>query len=191
MSIRRQTDFHAGYAGFTIVELVIFIVVVSVAVIGVLSVMNLTTRHSADPQIRKQALSIAEALMEEVSLAKFTYCDPADPDAETAANVGKCHDAPENVGHIGPESGNSRPYDNVNDYIDAYNVEQGIAISDVNADEPANLNNYTARIRISQEALHDIPSSESLRIRIRVLYQNDEMVVLDGYRTRYAPNLMP
>lgn len=190
MSIRRQTIFRKRRAGFTIVELVIFIVIISIAVVGILSVMNLTTSHSADPQIRKQALSIAEALMEEVSLAKFTYCDPADPDAERATAVTDCHTAPEVAG---PETafGDSRPYDNVNDYSADYTNEYPIAISDVNTNTPANLNNYTARIRITQEALNGISPDASLHIRIRVLYDGTEIVVLDGYRTRYAPTLMP
>jgi MSHA pilin protein MshD len=177
------------------VELVIFIVIISIAVVGILSVMNFTTSHSADPQIRKQALSIAEALMEEVSLAKFTYCDPADPNAEIATAGSDCHTAPESVGHIGPESGNARPYDNVNDYVAQYDVAQPIDITDVNGGPTSNLANYTATIRITKEALGsvplEVPLEASLHIRIRVLYSNSEMVVLDGYRTRYAPNLLP
>lgn len=187
MSIHRQT-FYARSAGFTIVELVIFIAIISIAVVGVLSVINFTTSHSADPQIRKQALSIAEALMEEVSLAKFTFCDPADPNAENAATVSDCHVVPEAAG---PETafGNVRPFDNVNDYA-ANTDEHPIAITDVNNAVPG-LNNYTALIRISPQALNGIAADNVLHIRIRVLYDNVEMVVLDGYRTRYAPNLMP
>lgn len=189
MSIRRPTNFYTRCAGFTIVELVIFIAIISIAVVGILSVMNLTTSHSADPQIRKQALSIAEALMEEVSLAKFTYCDPADPDAERAISVADCHTAPETPG---PEIalGNQRPFDNVNDYAADAVSEHPIAITDVNNAVPG-LNNYTARITISPQALNGIAADEVLHIRIRVLYENAEMVVLDGYRTRYAPGLMP
>jgi MSHA pilin protein MshD len=174
---------HGKCAGFTIVELVLFIVVVSIALVGVLLVMNITTSHSSDPQIRKQGLSIAEALMEEVSLARFTYCDPADPNAETAASVADCHTVPE---VMGPEPGNTRPYDNVNDY---YTADGNLAIFR-DAANPA-LSNYTATIAITQQALNGIPAADSLHIRISVLYAGTVMVVLDGYRTRYAPNLMP
>lgn len=185
----RRTDFHARDTGFTIVELVIFIVIISFAVVGILSVMSFTTSHSGDPQVRKQALSIAEALMEEVSLAKFTYCDPADPDAERATKVADCHVAPEGPG---PETavGNQRPFDNVNDYAADATAEHSILIKDVNDTAPG-LNNYTAFIAITPQALNGIPAAESLRIRIRVLYSGAEMVVLEGYRTRYAPTLMP
>jgi MSHA pilin protein MshD len=125
--------------------------------------------------------------MEEVSLAKFTWCDPADPDAETANDAAECHAAPENVG---AESGNARPYDNVNDYVSSYGVEQPLPILDVNGSNsgPAN---YQAWITISQESLGGIQAADSLHIRIRVAYGSTEMAVLDGYRTRYAPNVLP
>ena len=85
MSIKRQ-------AGISLVELILFIVIVSVGLAGILSVMNLTTRHSADPMVRKQALAAAESLMEEIALKNFS-----DPD--------------------GSEAGETRPsFDDVDDY---------------------------------------------------------------------------
>lgn len=61
MSIKRQ-------AGITLIELVLYIVIVSVGIAGILSVMNVTTQHSADPMVRKQALAAAESLLEEILL---------------------------------------------------------------------------------------------------------------------------
>ena len=52
--------------GFTLIELVIFIVVVGVGMAGILSVVNTTVKSSADPMVRKQALAIAESLLEEI-----------------------------------------------------------------------------------------------------------------------------
>jgi len=186
------TDRHIApprgrHAGFTLVELIMFIVIVSVALAGILSVMNITTAHSADPQVRKQALSIAEALMEEVTLAKFTYCDPADPAAQTASSAADCQSVPEGVG---PEPGNVRPYDNVNDYVSAYGVAQPIAITDVNGVNPG-LAAYTATITIDQQSLNGVPATDSLRITINVSYNNTPMISLQGYRTRYAPDVVP
>lgn len=171
--------------GFTLVELVIFIMIVSVAVIGILQVMNVTTSRSADPQIRKQALSIAEALMEEVSLAHFTFCDPADSAADGATNPGDCTV----LESVGPGT-DTRPYNNVNHYVAAYGVPQPIAIADVNSVGVPGLSSYTATIEISQEALNDVPADASLRITIRVTNGN-ETIRLDGYRTRYAPGYVP
>lgn len=55
--------------GLTLIELVIYIVVVLVGLAGVLTVLDTTVRGSADPVVRKQALALAEAMLEEV-LAK-------------------------------------------------------------------------------------------------------------------------
>jgi MSHA pilin protein MshD len=54
--------------GISLIELIIFIVVVSTALTGILLVMNQVTAHSVDPLIRKQALAVAEAMLEEVQL---------------------------------------------------------------------------------------------------------------------------
>jgi MSHA pilin protein MshD len=176
----------AGHSGFTMVELVIFIVIVSVAIVGVLQVMNVTASHSADPQVRKQALSIAEALMEEVSLAHFTYCDAADPAADGATSVGDCSI----VENVGAEPGNARPYDNVNDYVTQYGAPQAIAVADVNSIGVPGLSNYKATIEIKQESLNGVPPDASLRITVRVS-AGGETIRLDGYRTRYAPGYVP
>ena len=63
-SMRRQV-------GLTLIELIIFIIVVSVGLMGVLAVMNATAKSSADPVIRKQALSVAEAMMDEILSKDF------------------------------------------------------------------------------------------------------------------------
>jgi len=65
-----------------------FIVIVSAAVAGIIGVIDVTTRSSVDPMIHKQALAVAEAMMEEVRLQPFTYCDPDDPNAATANPLG-------------------------------------------------------------------------------------------------------
>jgi MSHA pilin protein MshD len=111
--------------GLTLIELVMFIVIVGVAAAGILQVLNMASRNSADPIRRKQAMLIAEAYMEELQLASFTVCDPADPNASTATtaevdsnDTTKCATAA-GLEQWGPESGNVRPYDNINDYVPA------------------------------------------------------------------------
>jgi MSHA pilin protein MshD len=74
--------------GLSLVELIMFIVIVGAAVAGIIAVISRTTQSSADPMVRKQALSIAEAVLEEVRLQPFTYCDPDDPSAATASPGG-------------------------------------------------------------------------------------------------------
>lgn len=109
MSIKRQ-------AGLTMIELVIFMVIVGVAAAGVIGVLNIGASHSADPLRRKQALMIAEALMEEVLLAHFTFCNPDFPGADTAANQAACG-ASQVV--IGIPAGGQRPFGNVANYARA------------------------------------------------------------------------
>jgi MSHA pilin protein MshD len=58
--------------GFTLIELIIFIVVVGVGVAGILSVYTTSIKNSADPLVRKQALAIAESLLEEILLKDAT-----------------------------------------------------------------------------------------------------------------------
>jgi MSHA pilin protein MshD len=60
--------------GFTLIELIIFIVVVGVGVAGILLVYTTNIKNSADPLVRKQAMAIAESLLEEILLKD--YCDP-------------------------------------------------------------------------------------------------------------------
>ncbi len=165
--------------GFTLIELVIFIVIVSVALAGVLTVLNITAKSSADPMIRKQALAIAEALMEEVMLQPYTYCDPDDATADTATSEVGCT----SEATIGHELGESRtssttPFDNVNDYHDlntTTNIAGGGAAK------------YTANVTVTSETLNSAPA---LLITVSV-NSGSETISLQGYRTRYSPNTLP
>jgi len=57
--------------GVTLVELILSMVIISIALTGVFTVMNLTVRHSADPIIQHQAVSIAESYLEEILLQSY------------------------------------------------------------------------------------------------------------------------
>lgn len=61
--------------GFTLLEVILFIVVVAAGLAGILSVSTTVVKSSADPMVRKQALAIAESLLEEILLKE--YKDPA------------------------------------------------------------------------------------------------------------------
>jgi MSHA pilin protein MshD len=69
------------HAGFTLIELVIFIVIVSVGVAGILLVMNTVVASSADPMVRKQALALADSILEEI--LQKEYADPDGTSSET------------------------------------------------------------------------------------------------------------
>src|SRR5438552_11460460 len=68
IGIERQARRHRPRAehGISLIELIVFIVIVGIAVAGVVGALSMATRASADPMIQKQALAIAEALLEEV-----------------------------------------------------------------------------------------------------------------------------
>ena len=124
MSIKRQR-------GLTLIELVIFMVIVGAAAAGIMGALNFGAKNSADPLRRKQALMIAEAFMEEVQMARFTYCDPSDPNAVTATNQAACTSPV----IISSKSGLTRPYGNVAYYVAAAGAPQrSFAVNGVDTD---------------------------------------------------------
>lgn len=177
--------------GVTLIELVMFIVIVSIAVVGVLSVFGYTTKHSADPLRRKQALMIAEGLLEEVELAQFTYCEPNSANSDTAGSVAACS-TPETWG---PESIDSRPYDNVNDYAvsSGHPFDSGGVLVDA-AGNALGLSGYSASLLVEPADLNGIAGGTTadpqvLHLVVTVTYDAGQSVTLDGYRTRYAPQV--
>jgi MSHA pilin protein MshD len=186
--------FFKRQRGVTLIELILFILIVGVALAAILGVMNVTTRSSADPVRAKQALMIAEALLEEVQLASFTKCDPSGDNGDGTCSI------PEAWGQVAPEPAGPRPYDNINDYVAqantvvaAFNV--GGALADANG-RPLSVTGYTATVAITPEAIGPAGSevgsggtaadTDMLRIRITVAFDNQSLA-LDGYRARYAP----
>jgi MSHA pilin protein MshD len=177
--------------GFTLVELVLFIAIVGIAVAGVLGAYAYAARDSADPVIKKQALAIAESLLEEIQQMPFTYCDPDDPLAPTAASPAACTTAEA----IGPEAGETRysgstPFDNVNDYH-GYDTAAELppGVKDVAGTPIPGLALYNASVTVANAALGGLPASEGLLITVIVTGPGNVSATVDGYRTRYAPNL--
>jgi len=174
--------------GVSLVELIIFIVVVGVAVAGVVAALRLGAATSTDPMVHKQALAIAEALLEEVELQPFTYCDPDDAAAATALNPAACA-TPEGIGPEGETRAGPPAFDNVSDYHNP----AAVPISGIDGAAIAGLGAYTAVITVTAQDFGGITaaSGEALLIRVQVNGPSNVTVVLDGYRTRYAPNALP
>lgn len=185
--------------GISMVELVIFIVIIGVAMSAIVSTMNLNTRLAVDPLVRKQALMLAEGMMEEVQLARFTLCDPADPAVLTALVPLDCA-TPEGAGR---ESGETRPYDNVSDYVTAYGTPQDAFNNGAGqlvdaAGQLINLPGYTVKLTIApSDFIGPVTSTSTadaahiLNIRVAVSYNGEETIALEGYRIRYAPRSPP
>ena len=185
--------------GFTLIELIVFIVIVSVSVAGVLLAINTATRSGTDPMIRKNAIAIAEGMLEEVSLMPFTFCDADDPQVTTATSsaVGAagCTSAA-TVNAIGPEAGETRyasatPFDHVDDY-NGFSMNP---IVDITNTAIGTLTSYSATVSVAATALGSIAATDAqgqanaLLITVTVSGPQNTTVVLQGYRTKYAPQI--
>ena len=189
--------------GLSLVELIIFMVVVGIALAGVLLVMNQTILHSSDPLVRKQVLAIAEALLEEVELMPFTYCDPDDANVTTAkaatVNPADPLQCAATVEGLAPQAGETRYaavapfiyFDNVGDYngFDTATASPS-GVRDI-ANNLIGLPGYRATVTVAQSALtgtaFTVPAGASYLISVTVTGPASESVTLNGYRTRYAP----
>lgn len=189
--------------GVTMIELIMFIMIIGVALTAIIGVMNLTTQRSADPVRRKQALMLAEALLEEVELAKFSFCDVYDPragdDDSATAVTGPAGCAAATRENWGPEANNQRPFDNVNDYVTAPNTPQEAFgangnLTDANGNALP-LSGFTATVSIAPDTLGGLAggsgtasyeAAQVLRISVTVSYDGQSLT-LEGYRARYAP----
>jgi MSHA pilin protein MshD len=144
--------------------------------------MNMATKNSADPMIQKQALAIAEALIEQVSLMPF--CDPA------VRNPNGTCTAPDPIGpEAGEVHGSLTPFDNVNDYDGlALSAGQGDIASSAGVAIPAG---YSANISVVQDGTLGpaggiLPAANVYLITVTVnVVSTGSAVVLHAYRALY------
>jgi MSHA pilin protein MshD len=143
--------------GVTLIELIVAMVVISIALTGVLLVINYTTLHSADPVLRHQAIAIAEAYMEEISLKNF-----ADPDADG--------------------EGGRALFDDVDDYNNL--VNNGAV--DQNGNAIVGLGNYTVSVTVVHQPYGPVGLTvPGLRIDVTVVDPAGESLTLTGFRANY------
>jgi MSHA pilin protein MshD len=120
-------------------------------------VMNYTTQKSADPVLLHQAIAIAEAYMEEISLKSF-----ADPDGL-------------------PEVGRAN-FDDVSDY----NSLPDTAVRDQTGTAIAGLGSYSVAVVVDAQNFGATGNQESgLRIRVTVTDPAGEDLTLTGYRADF------
>ena len=182
MCAERHPRSRPAQRGLTLIELIFFIVIVSFGLAGILTVLNVTTASSADPMVRKQMLTLAENVLEEVRMQSFGWCDPDDVRFTTATNAGI--NATGCAGGTAAEArGNAlNPWDQVTDYNNA-NLNTSLALT---AFPPG----YTAEVVLQADDLNGVTGGEALRIVVTVRF-GPETLVLEGYRTRFAPNALP
>jgi MSHA pilin protein MshD len=158
MASRPRTDrLVPRERGVTLIELVISIVVVAVAASAVLGLLARNTAHSADAMVLAQAVSIAEAYLEEVSVKPFA--DPDGTDGEGARSA----------------------FDDVDDYNGLYDAG---ARDQFGAAIPA-LSGYTVSVTVSASAaLTGVPAAAAERIDVRVRFAAPPVdFTLSGYKT--------
>jgi MSHA pilin protein MshD len=191
MYTKRLSHHKSTQGGISLVELIMFIVIVSLAIVGILSVMNVTTKASADPMLRKQAMAVAESLLEEIELQAFTFCDPDDANALTASaavvGVGGCAGPIQGLGAVGESRYADPRFDNVGDY---HSFNMG-GIRDIQNNLVSGLGGFTANVNMTQDgATFGLAAAEVLRIDVRV-NSGPTDITLTGYRFRYAPRTVP
>lgn len=150
--------------GVSLIELIMFIVIISSALIGILSVMNITTAHSADPLVHKQAIAVAESLLEEIELQDFTAAA-----AHVAVNAGNRSSSLATGYHI----------------ISDYNGFHMAGITRPDGTAITGLSSYIADVSVQNRALGTIPAAGAVLITVTVTDPSGNPIQIDGYRTAY------
>jgi MSHA pilin protein MshD len=141
--------------GISLPELIFFIVVVGVGLAGVLTVFSSTISKSADPLPRKQALAVAESLIEEISLKNFA--NPA-----------------------GGDSGTDRQSF---DDVDQYHLYASTGVKSADGTAVPGLGSYNAAVTVAAAAFSDgVPAK---LITVTIAAPDGQSYSLSAYRTNY------
>jgi MSHA pilin protein MshD len=151
--------------GISLVELILFIIIVSVALAALVLVLNVTIKGSVDPLIHKQALAIAESLLEEVELQDFS--NPTGGFTGAATQV------------------NRALFDDVMDYNGF--ATTGIYPADGSGIVVTGLTNYNVRVAVVKTtvAWGTIPAGEAAQITVTVTDPGGQTLEAVGYRVNY------
>jgi MSHA pilin protein MshD len=167
-------DRPARQRGTSLVEVIIFILIVSIAVVAVVNTLTLAVRQSGDPLVQRQALGIAESLIQEIDAQPYAQKDPYNPTGPDDA--------------IGPEAGETRagsplPFDNPNDYS-GYS-ENGVVAP--NGTAVPGLESYSASVVATQQAMGNVPASDGLLVVVTATAPDGQPVTMTTFRAMYSP----
>lgn len=155
--------------GFTLIEVIIFIVLVSLGLAGILLVSNTVVKSSADPMVRKQAIAVAESMLEEILLKE--YCDPDTGDRTAVPPT--CGAAQQEVSR------------NLWDDVDDYNGFASSGVADVSGTPVPGLAGYNVAVTVGAPATVTGGGATVLKqITVTVSWAGDQ-VVLVGFRGNY------
>lgn len=191
MFIKPTLNLHRRQTGVSLVEVIIFIVLMGVGVAGLMQLMGGMMRNSADPMIQKQALSVAESLLEEVMLQPFTDCDPDAYNVDTGACTHAEQPGPETIGASPQQTrySTTNPFNNVNDYHNfSMPAPPGIHSIENSGTPILGLEQYSATVNVSNAGGDfGIGAGDALRIVVSVTDPLNQITTLTGYRFKYAP----
>ncbi len=160
MSIRNER-------GFSLVELIVAIIIMGVGLTGLMSVMPLAIRTSADPLVMKQAQTIADGMLNEISSKAFSNPPAGFSGAATQANRAL--------------------FDDVLDY-NGYASTGAYAIAGVAPITGLTAYNVTVTVTgtaLGAGALQAAASTQSWLITVTVAYPGGS-ISASGYRLNYA-----
>ena len=193
-----------GTGGFTLIDVLVLIVLVG-GVAGSLTVLfSRLAAQSAESMRARQAIAVGQALLNEVRLMPFSFCDPQDARARLAQRgiVGGTG-CTSRLDTMGPEAGETRysaanRFDGVTDY-------QGFTMPGAGCtglcDAAGNLINppgsalagCSARVLLAPAALPGVAAldadgqPQALRIDVTVACPGALPLTLQGLRLRHAP----
>jgi MSHA pilin protein MshD len=154
-------------AGFSLIELVLAIVIMAVGLAGLIGVMPLAVRSSADPMVVKQALTIAEGMLNEIAAKPFNNPASGFSGAATQANRALFDDVADYNGYAA---------------TGAYALEGSSPI--------VGLSGYNVAVAVTGSALGSgalqAPAAQSLLITVTVTYPGGGSISLSGYRFNYG-----
>ena len=156
------------HKGFTLIELITTIVVVGIASTALLGVFSGMVQGSADPAVQQQAVTIAEAYLEEIQLKAFE-----DPQG------GETNGREEGTGIATDRA----LFDDVQDYNDLSDN----LVRDQFGNNVAALSRYRVTVTANFTVLDTITlaSQQALLITVNVTHDAIDGITLHGYRTSY------
>lgn len=150
--------------GASLIELIVLIVVVGIVATAAMGALATMSSRSADPLVQRQALAVAQSLLDEIT------AQPT-PDGDA----------------LGPETGEARgsssaPFNHVNDY-DGFSMS-GIRHFDGTAITA--LESYSASVLVREQAVGNVPAGAGWWVEVRVTGPGGAEVVLAGWRARLS-----
>ncbi len=170
MSIRRPAAPRTRgpyQAGVTLIELVLAIVIIGVSLGGILGAIGFVTKNSADPLLRKQAIVLAESLLEEIET-----CDMIAAASNTAVTI----------------ANRLTSYHVVSDY-NGFSTSSGVTAADGTAISGLASYNFKPAVSVSAISSGELGASvlttQAVKITVSVTDPEGIVTTLTGYRTAY------